>query len=507
MLKQTLTLVLALFAFLQVSAQTVSVTSPNGGQTFYSGKNYNITWSSSGASSFVKLEFSTDNGSNWSLIADGINNNGSYSWLIPDNASENCLVRVSDFSNSAISDVSDATFTIKQPFITITSPNGGETFEGCSQQTITWISGGVNSYAKILYSTDGGLIWTPITDIYVGSGGNHSYNWSVPTYNTGNFKIRIVDYYDESISDVTDAVFSVTRPASYLTLTSPNGGESWSSSSVKTITWTTTGTVGNVSLKYSTDNGASWDWIRNSEGAAANNIPNTGSYQWLLPGSQAATSCLVQIYEYAKSCTIDMSNSLFLIDNNPAITVTAPDGGERWFVDRNYTIRWSASNLPSNYVAIDYSTDNGATWNEITSSQGNYGSYNWTIPDNVSSQCLVRVKARDNAAISDISGTNFSILQPFIRLTSPNGGEVIAGCSNYEVAWQQEGIQDYVRILYSVNGGNNWTYLTDVYTGSGTSGSYNWTVPAVATDKFRVKVQSYYNAAVNDSSDANFTVS
>ena len=44
--------------------------------------------------------------------------------------------------------------------------------------------------------------------------------------------------------------------AATITVTSPNGGESWNSCTSKNITWTNSGTSGYYNIEYSTDNGA-----------------------------------------------------------------------------------------------------------------------------------------------------------------------------------------------------------------------------------------------------------
>jgi hypothetical protein len=60
----------------------------------------------------VKLEY-TLNGSTWSVITSSTAaSTGSYSWTVPNSASTAARVRVSDAANSAISDTSDAAFTI-----------------------------------------------------------------------------------------------------------------------------------------------------------------------------------------------------------------------------------------------------------------------------------------------------------------------------------------------------------------------------------------------------------
>ncbi|WP_223760621.1 lamin tail domain-containing protein [Myxococcus sp. RHSTA-1-4] len=91
---------------------SLTVTSPNGGESWAGGSSQTITWASSNVSN-VKLEYSLDNGSSWTVIASGVAaSTGSYSWTVPDSASTLALVRASDALNSAPTDTSNGTFTI-----------------------------------------------------------------------------------------------------------------------------------------------------------------------------------------------------------------------------------------------------------------------------------------------------------------------------------------------------------------------------------------------------------
>ncbi|HEU4561349.1 MAG TPA: lamin tail domain-containing protein [Longimicrobium sp.] len=89
---------------------SVTVTSPNGGESWPGGSARNITWTSSGVTN-VKLEYTLD-GTTWSTItASTAASAGSYAWTVPSSASTTAKVRVSDAGGTA-SDVSDAAFTI-----------------------------------------------------------------------------------------------------------------------------------------------------------------------------------------------------------------------------------------------------------------------------------------------------------------------------------------------------------------------------------------------------------
>ncbi len=90
---------------------SVTVNSPNGGESWAGGGAQSITWAATGVTN-VKLEYTLD-GSTWSVITSSTAaSTGSYSWTVPNSASTAARVRVSDAANSAVTDTSNAAFTI-----------------------------------------------------------------------------------------------------------------------------------------------------------------------------------------------------------------------------------------------------------------------------------------------------------------------------------------------------------------------------------------------------------
>ncbi|MDZ7374991.1 MAG: T9SS type A sorting domain-containing protein, partial [candidate division KSB1 bacterium] len=97
----------------------ITVTAPNGGETWTIGNNYHITWSSSHTSGSVKLEYSPNNGGTWKTIVGSTPDDGDFLWTIPDDPTTSCLVRITDTDGDP-SDVSDATFSITPTNYTLT---------------------------------------------------------------------------------------------------------------------------------------------------------------------------------------------------------------------------------------------------------------------------------------------------------------------------------------------------------------------------------------------------
>ena len=105
-------------------ASSITLTTPNGGETWQAGSVQNITWTSTGITENVHIEFSTNNGSSWSNVIANTTNNGSYSWVLPNAPSVNSLVRISGISGIP-ADQSNAVFTILPITYTLTAGSSG----------------------------------------------------------------------------------------------------------------------------------------------------------------------------------------------------------------------------------------------------------------------------------------------------------------------------------------------------------------------------------------------
>jgi hypothetical protein len=96
-------------------SKQITVTSPNGGESWLVGSNQNITWTSTGIGGNVKIEYSTDNGTNYTSIVESTENDDIYEWTITDSVSSNCLVLISE-TDGEPSDVCDEVFSVFTPY-------------------------------------------------------------------------------------------------------------------------------------------------------------------------------------------------------------------------------------------------------------------------------------------------------------------------------------------------------------------------------------------------------
>jgi photosystem II stability/assembly factor-like uncharacterized protein len=101
------------------SQGSVTIKSPNGGESWEGGTRQTITWDSEYLKN-VKIELSTNDGQNWQPLpeADGLEAaTGSFPWTLPTNVnSERCRIRISGLATkSDVHDSSDRAFTICIP--------------------------------------------------------------------------------------------------------------------------------------------------------------------------------------------------------------------------------------------------------------------------------------------------------------------------------------------------------------------------------------------------------
>ncbi|MFQ5640053.1 MAG: FG-GAP-like repeat-containing protein [bacterium] len=468
---------------------TLTVTAPNGGETFQAGSEATLQWTSTGVINSVDLEYSIDGGNSWVTIAAAVTNNGSASWTVPDVESSQAFIRILDSSSPSTSDTSDGPFTIiVKRSLTLTSPNGGEIWNAGTTRTVTWNSSGSINTVNLALSVDSGVTWASIASNVLNTG---SFVWVVPDSSTTTAKVSVSDASDAALADTSDAVFSIVKPV--LTVTSPNGGEVWAGGSEHTLTWTSAGEINFVKLEYSTDGGASWLPIIAS-------VNNSGSFSWTVP-DVVTQSALVRISDAATGDPVDVSDSSFAIIQS-TLTLLSPNGGESWMGKSGQLITWSGTG-EVNSVKLEYSTDSGVSWVTIISATENNGSFSWTVPDVTTDNALVRISDTVDGNPFDLSDNRFQIVGSSLNLTSPNGGEVWYSGTSQTLSWTSTGMINSVNLEYSLNDGSDWMMIA---ANVPNTGNYLWNIPAVETDSALVRISDATDGTPKDVSDSLFTI-
>lgn len=265
-------------------APEVKVTSPNGKEV-WEGTN-DIKWNAEdedGDILKITIEYSINNGQDWTTIAKDIKNSGIYSWdtakegkEVPD--TKNCLIRVKANDGKTTSyDISDDVFTVYNPVppdvIEIYYPTEGEILKG--MVNIDWNAKDKNwgwgeseqLNITIDYWNESSSKWENIIENYSNKQPS-KYLWDTTTVPDGdNYKIRIIALDPTGLSDSLESTgfFTIWNEDILLEIKSPERGEEYSGH--LPIKWKAIDRDDaelTIRIEYSKDGGNTWNLIKDN---------------------------------------------------------------------------------------------------------------------------------------------------------------------------------------------------------------------------------------------------
>ncbi|NIM17577.1 MAG: hypothetical protein GTO45_36650 [Candidatus Aminicenantes bacterium] len=222
--------------------------------------------------------------------------------------------------------------------------------------------------------------------------------------------------------------FKGSKPAS-LTVTSPDGGENLILGNSHNITWSSSNLTGSLNITLWKDSSL--------VGSIASGVdPSLKSYKWKVGQYDGGTAWAGSGYtvkiEEAGTTVSDSSNAPFTISEITtgisSIKVKFPNGGETLEAQTPYNITWSTTGSVGD-VKIEFSGDGGSSWTTITLSTANDGTYRWTVPNVVSSKCLIRISEVPDGTPADTSDRFFSIPEPSPAQLSLNRNQFFFGAT------------------------------------------------------------------------------
>ena len=223
------------------------------------------------------------------------------------------------------------------------------------------------------------------TPIYTSGAHGFQINITIDESITGPIEI---DWYLEGDGTGAEPHFKegtlTLQPSanSYLWMDYPDGGETLVYSTTDTIRWITYGSIDNVSLYLTRDNCSHWETI-------VEDIPNTGQYAYTVDG-MLSDYCLIKVKD-ADGYQSDISDGFFSIN---IFDITHPEVGEILEYNSLDTLCWNFSGIYSE-VILEFSRDNGYTWDVINDALPNTGEYEYTVPGPPSNWCAFRIVAPD----------------------------------------------------------------------------------------------------------------
>lgn len=445
------------FEITNVEDKSLTVVFPNGGEKFEAGSTQNVKWNYSGIDK-VKIEYSTNNGTSWEVVVDNLDNKGSYEWRVPETASTQSKLKISNAEGGNPLDECDKPFTVNpKQFIAIIKPLANTTFISGQEFEIEWNSGGiefVNIDYAYDYNTDGSIRWQSMAAKHSNSG-KYKFRFVEPAK---QYQIRITDAQDNSpVALVGPIVVKAAEPKE-IKINIPNGGERWRSSGTFEIRWTAS-YLEYVKIQYTLDQ-KNWNII---DAKALNN----GTYNWTIPNDIKNKSLIarIKISDPEDTTFYDVSDDNFTMYPPKYLRMEFPNGGDYISIqkakDGDTLVVWESAGIT--HVNLDLSLNNGTTWERVATGIESRG-FNWPFILHPFS-ALARLRISDasvDAGINPLSDETDN----YFYLNIAGGGTNIQNRENtisrfnpFTLAWITVNNVPYVDIEYSNDNGKNWKVL------------------------------------------------
>lgn len=471
---------------------TITVLSPNGGESLLRGSTFPITWSNTGyIGGAVKIVLRK--GTTATVLASSTANDGSFDWTIPNfSLGTGYTVEISAVLAPTIIDASNAVFSLTDTpppsgSITVIAPNGGETYLHGGMVPVTWSSAGaVGSNVQILAHGAGQHFTVVASTVNDGA-----FEWTIPaTQAVGtDYTIEVRSVTAPSIGDSSNAAFTIATPppAPTITVIAPNGGESYLQGATVPITWSSTGDVVNDVQIFAHGAGQNF--------TLALSTPNDGAFDWIVPAAQApGTNYTIEVRSVVAPEVGDSSNATFSIVSPPpppsaSITVLSPNGGESLARGTTVEITWTSTGSIGANVKIV--ARKGTASSTLAGGTPNDGSYSWKIPATypLGSGVTIEISSVATPSIIDTSNATFTIINPptatAFAVTVPSGGESYFPGQTVPVSWVSAGTSASKVHIVARSGGQ--TYI--VANATENDGSFAWAMPRSQTPGYDYAIE------------------
>lgn len=509
---------------------SITVISPNGGETFVAGQKYPIDWRSTNIDR-VKISLCADTpllerGFTCHLLSGipdaGISaSTGSFIWSIDPNhpfipCNSGCKIHLSAVGSDAF-DYSDNYFSIVSSTVSKNLPDlmvyagknsaSAQVGQDVLLSFVVKNQGSVGSYAPYIYSeqADGrsethysNTCWGS-TYLKPGEGCTSAYNFRFNSAGTKKMVVKVDPYSQIEESDESNNVASLELNVLSSTSAYPGFFMSTNKSSYALSDQIdlTLRTANGSFDRYSVDLYALKD-MPGGYGEQVRILSNIGVSQGsalvsflpkYYPVFDGAGKYLLLICPSSVGCS-GGTNSIYIEitqSQQTSVSMISPNGGETWKVGEAYPITWKAS---SDIQTVFFTLEDASRTHVpgtivIGSAQANAGTYSWKVgqfqyvPQGYTfgpgSKFKILVSGN---GISDTSDNDFSIVntssQVSFKILSPNGGENLEIGKPYTVKWSSTGNVANVHLdLY-----RHGAYEIGIVGETPNTGSWVWNVPS-----------------------------
>ena len=401
----------------------------------------------------------------------------------------------------------------------VTTPNGGQKWTTGKSYAIKWTKGKAGATVKIqLLKSNKHYKW-----ISKKTKNDGKLVWKIPTtvVTSSAYKIKITSVKNKKVFDKSNKNFKITKTggggSSSLKVTTPNGGQKWTTGKSYAIKWS----KGNAGAKVKIlllKNGKAYKWITKS-------TKNDGKHAWKIPANVATASTYkIKITSTTKKKVTDSSNKTFRITRGagggtPKVTLSCtPSSFSEISGTATCTLRLSKKATKAVTVKLSYSgkatagTDYSGNKTTHTISAGKTSNSwkltgksdtktegNETIVINVASVTNATEKGTQRETLTLTDGATSTTL----RVSSPNGGEKWTAGQRYSIRWSDKGAGNVkIELL------NSGQVARVISKSTKNDGLYKWRIPSTLKggESYRIRITSTVESDDFDSSDKNFSI-
>ncbi|MDD5347171.1 MAG: hypothetical protein PHT59_01005 [Candidatus Omnitrophica bacterium] len=294
---------------------------PIGNERFVALTNESIQWDYTGTIATVKLEYTINDGGNWTTINAGWNASlKAYTWAVANVLSSNFKVRVSNNADpNYVWDISPDPFKVVGT-LSMISPGGGEVWSVGSNQSVTWSTGGTNvDKINIQYSTDRGVTFdkTIASEVTASLGVR---NFTVDDTLSQQVVVKVVDTTE-------DTVFSTSSTTSFITIrgdllvTRPALNDVFLIDGDEEIRWTRFGSITSADLSYSVAGGP---WVPIATGVT-HVLGADQSFLWSPVPNQPTLQAKIKVADNSLPLVVFNESPFFIIRGG--FRITSPNSG------------------------------------------------------------------------------------------------------------------------------------------------------------------------------------
>ncbi|MFN7139346.1 MAG: hypothetical protein ACK4UN_08410 [Limisphaerales bacterium] len=356
------------------------------------------------------------------------------------------------------------TYNIPPTAPTVTSPNGGETWN--AQHTITWnpatdaetAQGSLRYHIQL--STNNGSTWKDIVALTNAGATSYTYDFTnEPETSTAKIRIRAYDGTSYGPWDESNGVFTIqhNQAPTVPTNLSPSGGTPKDRASVIRLSWqhndANNDPQAKFDLQWRLQGAQTWNTVTQVTtnqywDAPANTFPR-GIIEWQ-----------VRTYDQAGLSSPYSNIQTFLAGDKPANpTITSPtDGSTVAFA--NLTVQWSSVGQTAYHVKV-LDTNNNLLWEVQANSTNKAQTILYNLANNTSYKIQVAIKNADNLW-SDFVTVNIhvSYTPPAVPIVATTKGQgiIIVSIDNPTPSGTQPNVS-YNDLYRRKQGESKWTRI------------------------------------------------